>query len=72
MAGSFGQTGQVIARIKAQADAGFAAEVDDALEAGIMTLVVPLAGNANVIELAASGDQRLFYRMQAIENFHLI
>ncbi len=64
----FRQFGQVIARFKAQADAGFAADVDDALQA----LIMPLTGDANVVELTASGAQCLFHRVQAIKNFHPI
>ncbi len=68
MSGRFGQFGQVLARLEAQADTGLAAGVDDALQA----LIMALAGDADVVKLAASGAQSLFHRMQAVKNFHLI
>ena len=64
--GSLGELGQLLARLLADADAGIAAEGDEALDAGIFAL----AGHQNVVKAAAAGLERLLDRMQAVENFH--
>ena len=67
MGGGFGQTGQLFFGLKAEADAEFAAGVDDLLQ----TLVVPFTGHADVVEFPAAGAQSLLDRMQAVQNVHL-
>jgi hypothetical protein len=66
VSGSLGELGQLLAGFLADANAGIAAEVDKALDAGIFAL----AGHQNVVEAPASGLERLLDRMQAVENFH--
>jgi len=68
VSGSFGEQGQLLARLLADADTGVAAEGDEALQA----LVVALAGDENVVEAAAAGLEGFLDRMQAVENFHVL
>ena len=62
-----GQLGELVAGIEAHLDAGVAAGLDQLLQAHIL----PLAGNANVIEFPRPGAQSLLYRMQAKQNLHI-
>jgi hypothetical protein len=64
--GSLGELGQLLARLLTDANAGIAAEVDKALDAGIFAL----SGHQNVVKAPASGLERLLDWMQAVENFH--
>jgi hypothetical protein len=64
--GGLGELGQLLARLLADAEAGLAAEDDQALQA----LIVPLAGHQNMVEAPTSGLDCLFNRMQPVENFH--
>jgi hypothetical protein len=63
---SFGDEGELLARLLADADAGIAALRDEALQA----IVLALAGDKDVIETAAAGFERFLNRMQPVENFH--
>jgi hypothetical protein len=67
VSGGFGECGQLLARLLADADAGVAAEGDEALQA----LVVALAGDENVVEAAAAGLEGFLDRMQAVQNVHV-
>ena len=66
VAGGLCQTGKLFFGFEAEADAAFAACVDDLLQ----PLVVPLPGDAYVVELPASGAQSLFNGVQAVQNLH--
>jgi hypothetical protein len=57
----------LLASFLAYADAGLAAEVDEALKA----VVLALSGDEDVVKPALSGLEGFFHRMQAIENFHI-
>ena len=61
-----GEAGELVARLDGDADASGAAEFDHALEAFVSTF----AGDADVIELAGTGADRLLNRMEAVQNFH--
>jgi hypothetical protein len=63
---SFGEEGELLARLDAGADAGFAAESDDAVEAG----VVAFARKQNVVETAPAGSERFLDGMHPVQNFH--
>ncbi len=57
---------EMLARFLKDADTGFAALDDEAIE----TFVVTFAGDENVIEAAAAGLKSFRDRMQAVEDFH--
>ena len=61
-------SGELLARLFQDANAGLAALGDEAGQAGI----VALARYQNVIEAAAAGLERFLDRVQAVENFHEI
>ena len=62
-----GETGELVAGLDGDADAGGAAEFDQALEA----FVSAFAGDADVIELAGTGADGLLDGVEAVQNFHL-
>ena len=62
------QAGQFLSSFEAETDVALAAGVNDPLQ----PLVVPFAGNADVVELPASRAQRLFDRVQTVQNLHLL
>jgi len=62
VSGGLGQLGQLLACFLSDADAGRAAEGDEAGDAGILTL----AGHQNVVKPAASSLERLLDRMQPV------
>ena len=66
MGGGFGEEGELLAGVLADADAGLAEGVDELFQAKI----VAFAGDQNVIEAAAAGLEGFFDRVHAVENFH--
>jgi hypothetical protein len=52
MAGCFGHAGELVAILKANADAAFAAQVDDTLKFLCCAVFLALAADANMIEAA--------------------
>jgi hypothetical protein len=62
-----GKLREVLARFRADADAGVLALGYETGDAIVMTL----GCNQHVIEAPSPGFQRLGYRMDAVENFHL-
>jgi hypothetical protein len=62
-----GEAGELVAGFEGDADAGGAAELDEAFEAFVATL----AGDADVIELAGAGADGLLDWMETVKNFHL-
>jgi hypothetical protein len=65
--GRLGHSRELLARFRADADAGIAALRDEALQA----VVLALAGNQYVIEAAAAGLEGFLDWMQAVENVHI-
>ena len=61
-----GEAGKLVAGLDGDSDACGAAEFNQALEAFVSTF----AGDADVIELAGTGADRLLNRMEAVQNFH--
>jgi hypothetical protein len=66
VSGSLGCQGQLFARLLADAHTGFAALGQQFLEAE----VVALLGYKHMVKTAASGPERLFHRMQTVQDFH--
>src|ERR1035437_8823927 len=64
--GGLGQQGQLLARFLADADTALAALGHQPLQA----LVVPLPGHQHMVKTPPAGLERLFDRMQPVENFH--
>jgi hypothetical protein len=64
--GGLGELRQLVARLPKNANSGFSAKINQALQ----PLVVPLAGHQNVVKMPATGLDSLFNRMQSIKNFH--
>ena len=61
-----GEAGELVAGLDGDANAGGAAEFDQALEA----FVSAFAGDADVIELAGTGADGLLDGVEAVQNFH--
>jgi hypothetical protein len=70
MVGGFGQAGELFFRLETEADAGFAAGVDDLLQALVVS-VKAFPGDTDVVEFSAAGAQSLLDRVQAVQNVHL-
>jgi hypothetical protein len=66
VSGGLGELGQLLAGFLADANAGLAAEGDEAGDAGIFTL----AGHENVVKAAMASLEGFFDWMQPVENFH--
>jgi hypothetical protein len=66
VAGGFGEVGEVLARLEADADAALAAEGGDAVDLGVDAI----AGEADMVEGAGAGAHGFFDRVQSVENFH--
>ena len=64
-----GVAGELIARLHADTDIGRAAELQNAVQARVAAGFA-LPGNADVVQAADAGAQRLFHRMQAVKNIH--
>ena len=62
-----GDPGELVARLERDADACGAAELDQPLEA----IVAPLAGDADMVELARTGPDGLLDWVKTVKNFHL-
>ena len=65
-AGGLGQLRQLLARLLADADPGLAADGDQPFEAVVMAF----AGHQNLVKAALAGLERLFNRVNSVENFH--
>ena len=61
-----GDAGELVAGFERDPDACVAAELDEPLEA----VVASFASYADVVELARTGADCLFYWVQAVQNFH--
>ena len=68
VAGGSGDAGEGVAGFGSDRDFGGAAEVDDGLEA----LVVTFLRDADMVEAAGAGAEGLFDGVQAVDNFHLL
>ena len=66
VSGGLGELGQLLAGFLADANAGLAAEGDEAGDAGIFTL----AGHENVVKAAMPSLEGFFDWMQPVQNFH--
>jgi hypothetical protein len=67
VAGGSGDAGEGVAGFGSDRDFGGAAEVDDGLEA----LVVSFLRDADMVKTAGTGAEGLLDRVQAVDNFHL-
>ena len=61
-----GEAGELVSGFEGDADAGVAAELGEALQAG----VAALAGQQDAVQPARAGADRLLDRVQAVKNFH--
>jgi hypothetical protein len=68
--GGLGESGEGVARLGADIDAGFAAQGGNGGEAGVLTAAEALGGEADVVEAASAGAQRFFDGMKAVEDLH--
>ena len=62
----FGQKRQLLACLLADTHAGLTAQIHQPFQ----PIILPLAAHQYVVESPPSGLERLFYRMQPVQNFH--
>lgn len=68
MGGRVSESGECLAGLGTDFDARTAAQIDDLCQA----VVVPFAGDADMVEAPAAGAKSLLDGVQAVQNFHLL
>jgi hypothetical protein len=66
MSRGLGQQRQLVAGFLANADTGLTAQIHKPLQ----PLILPLAGDENMVETPLAGLERLFDRMHPVQDFH--